>query len=124
MTPTQRTLKLLRDQGWTAEIVERWNQYARIRQDFAGFADILAFNSRASRGVLAVQTTSGTNLAARRAKILASEKAREWLAAGNFITLHGWRKLKPRGVKVPKWDCRVEPLEIADFQPLTEGAQA
>ena len=33
MTPTQRSLKYLREQGYTVAITERWNPFARIRQE-------------------------------------------------------------------------------------------
>ncbi len=38
-SPTQLTLKHLRDDGWTAEIVEHWNPHARIRHDLLGFIE-------------------------------------------------------------------------------------
>ena len=37
MSPTARSLAWLRDGGWTAGVVERWNPGARVRQDFLGF---------------------------------------------------------------------------------------
>ena len=90
MTPTQRSLKWLRSMGWTAEVVERWNPHARIRQDALGFGDILA--CRPEDGVALVQTTSKTNLPARRKKILDSERAATWMRSGGRILLHGWYK--------------------------------
>lgn len=98
MTPTQRSLKLLRDRGYTAAVVERWNAFARVRQDLFGFVDIVAIKAGES-GVLAVQSTSADNLAARRTKIAAEPRAEVWLAAGNRIALHGWRKGGPRGAR-------------------------
>ena len=40
-SPTARSLELLRELGYTAKVVEHWNQYAKIRQDLFG-VDILA----------------------------------------------------------------------------------
>ena len=34
LSPTQRSLEYLREQGYHVEIVEKWNHWARIRQDF------------------------------------------------------------------------------------------
>ena len=55
MTPTQRSLKYLREQGYTVAIVERWNAFAKIRQDLFGFIDLLAIKPGET---LAVQTTA------------------------------------------------------------------
>ena len=41
-TPTARTLATMRQEGWTVQVVERWNPHARIRQDLFGWADLLA----------------------------------------------------------------------------------
>ena len=69
MTPTQRSLAYLREQGYTVAIVERWNPFARIRQDLFGFVDLLAIRKGET---LAVQTTS-TNVSERIKKIQDSE---------------------------------------------------
>lgn len=94
MTPTQRSLRYLRDLGYTCEVVERWNPHARVRQDLFGFADIIAFR----RGeVLLVQTTTNSNRTARVAKVSRNEIARAWLGAmSRTIQVHGWRKLGGR----------------------------
>lgn len=109
MSPTQRSLKLLRDQGWHAEVVEQFNSFTKQRKDLFGFADIIAI--REGERVL-VQTTSGTNLAARRTKILSLDTHRLCLSAGFRIVLHGWRKVKvKRGGKAMVWSPRVEEIE-------------
>jgi hypothetical protein len=108
VTPTQRTLKLLRDRGYTCAITEHWNGWAKVRQDLFGFIDIVAVKD-GTVGVLAVQTTSGSNTSARVAKIQAEPRASVWLAAGNKIVVHGWRKVGPRG-KAKKWECREIPV--------------
>lgn len=106
MSPTQRTLKWLRDQGYTAAIVERWNPYAKVRQDLFGFIDIIAIRA-SSEGALAVQCTSGPNHSARRTKIEETEDAQTWLAGGNRIMIVSWSKRGPRG-KRKVWTVRVE----------------
>lgn len=109
--PTQRTLKALRDLGATCAIVERWNQFAKVRQDLFGFADILAI---LGPNLIALQTTSGDNHASRRTKILAEPMALAWLKTGNMIEIHSWSKKGPRG-KAKKWVCRREEIVESDF---------
>jgi hypothetical protein len=89
VTPTQRTLAKLRADGWTTAIVEHWNAHARVRQDLFGFIDILALRDGET---LAVQATSGSNVAARVAKIAESETAPIVRKAGWRIEVWGWRK--------------------------------
>ena len=88
MTPTQRSLKALRELGYLVEVVEKWNSFTRTRKDLWGWADLLAVR----RGeVLAVQVTS-EGVANRVAKVAASETVGRVREAGNRIELHGWRK--------------------------------
>jgi len=95
-SPTQRSLKLLRDLGYTAQVVERWNQHARVRQDLFGVIDIVAVKALDgdTTNIIGVQTTSKSNLSARVNKIKESEEAAMWSAAGGLILVHGWAKNK------------------------------
>ena len=102
MTPTQRSLKYLRDRGWTCHIVEKWVPQAKRRIDAFGFGDILGYSAEYP-GATLFQTTSGPNLAARVTKIEENCNALGWIRAGNRIVVHGWRKTKPRGQKVARW---------------------
>ncbi len=113
MTPTQRSLAMLRKDGWTVAVVEKWVPYPPPghRVDVWGFGDLLAVHPATGETVL-IQTTSGPNLAARRTKIESIPEAGLWLECGNTIYLHGWRKTKPRGQTVPHWDCRVEEIKL------------
>jgi hypothetical protein len=98
MTPMQRSLAMLRANGWHCEIVERWNSHAKVKQDLWGFVDILAIR----RGrLMAVQTTTGANMAARVKKIQASPLL-ELVSEVACVEVHGWRKLKSG------WHCRVD----------------
>jgi hypothetical protein len=108
MTPTQRSLAKLKADNWTVAVVEKWNPWARVRSDLFGFADLLAMSP--TRGILAVQTTSGGNVAARIAKIRNEPRAGIWLASGGRIVVHGWRKVGPRG-KRKVWECREVEIE-------------
>lgn len=98
MSPTQRSLKLLRERGYRAAIVEKWNPHARIRQDLFGIIDLLAIRGSET---LAVQTTSGSHVAERLKKIEDSEAIADIRAAGWGFHVHGWRK----GAN-GRWACR------------------
>ena len=91
MTPTARTLSELRRQGYTAAVVERWNPWARVRQDLYGFIDVLAIKAGAN-GVLAIQTTTSGNAPSRMRKAKNSPNLAIWLASGNFFEVWGWAK--------------------------------
>lgn len=109
MSPTQRSLAKLRADGWLCAVVERWNPYARVRQDLFGFIDLLAVRGGLT---LAVQTTTGSNVAERVRKILGLEAAEIWLqSASRSIVVHGWSKRGGRG-KRKTWSCRVETISI------------
>lgn len=90
-SPTSRTLELLRDEGYLCEVVEKWNQWSKNRQDLFNFIDILAVGNGKTIGV---QATSTGNMNARVKKILALPESREWLKAGNLIMVIGWKKYK------------------------------
>lgn len=108
-SPTTRTLKLLRDLGWTVGIVERWIPQARKRSDLWGFADLAALHP-AHQSVLLVQTTSASNHAARRAKLLALPTVALAKQAGCMVQIISWAVRKPRGTKVRRWTARIEAL--------------
>lgn len=97
-SPTTRSLKKLRDEGYTAWIVEKWNPHARVRQDLFGFIDLIGIKPGET---LAVQTTSYSGVSARVKKIEENENVAAVRDAGWRIEVHGWRKVKNR------WVCRV-----------------
>ena len=97
-SPTQLTLKKLRADGWTAEVTEKWNPFAKIRQDLFGIVDVLGIGKE---GTIAVQTTSDSNVAARVKKIADSPHIAAIRDAGWVFHVHGWKKVKNR------WQCRV-----------------
>lgn len=128
VSPTQRSLKALRAAGWQVAVVERWNPFVGpknpktgrpvgIRQDLWGFGDLLGCD--VTRMIAIWQVTSGSNLAARRTKILAEPRAKVWLQAGGYIWLHGWAKQGARG-KRKVWTCRIEQVTLDDFTPLAD----
>lgn len=90
-SPTQRSLKQLRDNGYRAAITEHWNPFAKIRQDLFGIIDIVAVKPGSTLGV---QTTSYSNMSARVKKMLAAEAYQDLKDAGWRLICHGWKKNK------------------------------
>ena len=88
LSPTQRSLAFLREEGYLVSIVERWNPHARIRQDLWGWCDLLAIRKGE---VLAVQVTASA-VSARIKKIQESETIGPVRDAGIRVVVHGWRK--------------------------------
>ena len=95
MTPTQLTLRKLREDGWTVEVVEKWVPGANIRKDLFGFIDLMAIKDEQT---LAVQATSYSNISARVKKIEASDYFAAVRKANWSIWVIGWRKVNNRWV--------------------------
>src|SRR4051812_27337182 len=92
-SPTQRSLALMRERGYVAAVVEKWNPYARIRQDLFGCIDIVAIGTRETVGV---QACAYSSVSARVRKI---SEAEAWPAinrAGWRVVVQGWRKVRGR----------------------------
>lgn len=107
MTPTQRSLALLKKANCLTAIVERWNPHVGVRIDLFGFADILAVSTT---GVVCfVQTTTAPNMSARRRKIMENKNAIELLSRGVPIVLHGWKKTKLG--KSFRYECHIEEIK-------------
>ena len=89
LSPDTLTERWLRELGWTVDQCQR--QMGSIKRDLHGFADQHAF---AGSAVLLVQTTTVSNLASRRSKVLDNDNALKWkkARAGNLIWLVGWKK--------------------------------
>ena len=103
MSPTQRTLALLRKTWPLVAITEHWCPFSRRRKDLFGFVDCLAIRHD---DMLAVQTTSGTNVSARLEKIQMSPNTVYWLSnPACRLVIHGWALRGPRG-KRKVWTCR------------------
>lgn len=120
MSPTARSLAVLRQRGALYGVVEKWNPGARVRQDFLGFADVLAVQP-GQLGVLAIQICSnaGGDVSGRLHKITSAPvvaRARAWLEAGNRITIHGWAKRGPRGAR-KRWTLRERDITREDVTP-------
>lgn len=110
-SPTQRSLAMLRKQGYRVAITEHWNSFVKRRSDLFGFLDLVAI----APSMIGVQTTSGSNVSARVTKILELDAAREWLEAGHRIIVHGWAKRGERGA-VKRWTCREIEVTLSMFE--------
>ena len=115
-SPTQRTIRALKQQGCICGVVERFNAFVGphgIRQDLFGFVDVIAL---LPDGIAAIQCCAGSGHAAHRQKILENEVAPEWLKSGGVIQIWSWRKVKKvRGGKLMIWQPRVEMIREGDF---------
>lgn len=89
MTPTARTLAELRKDGYLAAVVEKWNPHAKIRQDLFGCVDVLGIREGET---IAVQATSGGNVASRVKKMTDTDALYVMRKAGWTIQVWGWRK--------------------------------
>lgn len=95
-SPTSRTLEVMRDRGYIAEVVEKWIPQARRRKDLFGFIDVLCVHPERSGDVVGVQATSGSNVSARVDKIINHENVGAVRKGGIKILVHGWAKRKGR----------------------------
>jgi hypothetical protein len=102
-SPTRRSLEHLRKSGADlVAVVERWNPHARIRQDLFGVVDVLAIHGETT---IAVQATSGSNVASRVTKLTESPALPVMRAAGWRIVVHGWRKAANGRWTLREVDC-------------------
>jgi hypothetical protein len=111
-SPTSRSLAECKKRGWTAGIVERRVPFRNIAIDFLNCIDIIAFDTTTTIGI---QATSGSNHAARVAKILAEPKARLWINATRHIEVWSWAKKGPRGAR-KRWTLRAERVTGERFE--------
>lgn len=97
-SPTQRTLSYLRELGWpVVQVVERYIPQSKTHIDLFGFGDIAALHPE--HGLLIVQVTSGSNVSARKKKMLETPEIAEAVklaigVPGVAVEIHGWRKIK------------------------------
>lgn len=95
ISPTQLTLRKLREDGYTAQVVEVWNPHARIRSDLFGVVDVLALRGTET---LAIQATSAANVSSRVHKIADASTIGAIREAGWSFRVWGWAKVKGRWV--------------------------
>ena len=104
MSPTARTLKVLRDSGWTAQVVERFCPFSKRRKDLFGCIDIVAL---IKGRIVGIQACAGGSHAARRTKSQAEPLLQNWLQAGGLFVVWSWAKQGPAG-KAKRWTFRIE----------------
>ena len=97
----------MKERGYKCEITEKWNPFARIRQDLFGFIDVLCLGDGE---VVGVQTTSYSNMPARVKKIREHENFAKVSAAGIRVIVQGWHK------KGARWEVRE--VEVVHQSPL------
>ena len=111
-SPMQLSLQLLRREGHRCAIVEKWNPFAKIRQDLFGFGDILALTRNKRREAIIIQTTTMANINSRVNKIRESDAWLDWLVIPNHrIEVHGWALKKERGTK--RFHYEVRRIEVS-----------
>lgn len=104
MTPTQLSLKKLKENGFYCQVVERWNPFAHIRQDLFGAIDILGVSSK-EIGCIGVQATTTAHINARYDKAIVIPAIRAFVSAGNKFVVWGWAKRGARG-KRKTWELK------------------
>lgn len=124
LTPTQRTLRALRQRGLVADIVERFLQYAGphgIRKDLFGIIDVLALSET---GVIGVQSC-GQDFSQHWQKLTVErrQETSDWLSTpGTSLELWGWRKVKAkRGGLAMIWSPRVRPVTLLALEAADPG---
>jgi len=94
ISPTQRTLKRMKESGdyKLIQVVEKWNPFARIRQDLFGIIDILGISITGETHAL--QVTSYSNVNARIKKIEEHDSTPHLRDADWVLLVEGWKKEK------------------------------
>ena len=102
MSPTARTLKVMRQRGYLAQVVEHRVPVINVLRDLFGIIDVLCIRENE---VVGVQATSGDNVAARIDKIANHEHTPVIRKAGIRILVHGWRKAANGRWTLREIDC-------------------
>jgi hypothetical protein len=119
ISPTQLSIKLIKDKGYEHEIVEKFVSYGKIkfRKDFKGFGDILCW--KPGEKDAAIQTTTIAHKGAHIQKVLAEPvktNLTKWLEVDHHeFIFHFWRKLKD-GKKRKVWVVDEMPFTLEDLE--------
>lgn len=120
MSPTQRSMKWARDNGYIVAKVEQRIPAPGlfITRDAFGFGDLLLAGGTE---IALVQVTSTGNLSAREAKARTKckKELRIWLLASGKFWLHGWSMKGARG-KRKTWQLKQRELTL---ESLTAARQ-
>jgi hypothetical protein len=129
VSPTARTLAWLRENGWTAHVVEKNIRIPggrMFKRDCFGF-DVLACKAamilNPQNHILGIQACAATDHARRKDKLLRNPQAAIWLAAGGRLAVWSWRLGGLRG-KRKTWTLRQDELLFTDFVPADQPREA
>lgn len=95
-SPTSRTLQELKKRGYNAQVVEKWNSFAKVRIDLFGVIDIVACKG-SEFGIWGIQATSTDNMSKRIDKALSTPALKTWLMCGGKFAVWGWALRGERG---------------------------
>jgi len=103
----------LEKRGYKVDKAESYNFHSKRKKDLFKFIDFVAIHP-VHKELLAVQTTSKSNLSTRikKAENLESGAYYHWLATGNPVEFHGWY------MEGRKWEVKIvrrEPIEESDI---------
>jgi len=118
-SPLQRSIKHLKDQGYSVARGEHWNSFSRTRIDLFNFGDLLVANGD---HIALVQVTTAGNMGAREKKIWSLPVHRIWLSSGGRIFVHGWEKRGARG-KRKTWTITERELVGTDTEGKMNSAR-
>lgn len=127
MTPSEKTVKLLRSLNWTTERVERdcrfedpkTHEVRQFKKDMLGCGDYIALTKGR---ILLVQCTNAANLANHIQKILAEPKHKAWLEAGGELCCIGWHPESHKQPRVVAW-IDGKPTETTALDWLLRGKE-
>ena len=86
-SPTQRSLKKLRGEGYLVAITEHWNPFSHIRQDLYGFIDLLAIKKDEICGI---QCGCKGDISKKIKKITEHKNFQAVKESPIRIIIHGW----------------------------------
>lgn len=95
-SPLQRSMKLLRADGWVVEKVEMWNAFSKTRKDLFNLFDLMCVHPT-TKATLGVQVTTMGQKQPHIRKMQANKILPIVQRAGWGVQLHSWRKLKKTG---------------------------
>lgn len=108
-----RSKAVLEKEGWHFQITERWNSFAKQRQDFGGFGDALCWCA-GQKVVLAINSTTNSHLSGHLKKYKELPKLKDWLLAGQRFEIHCWAKMGARGER-KLWKLKRVPVTLDMF---------
>ncbi len=108
MKALQRSMNLLRSQGWLCAKAEHWNAFAHVRQDLFGFIDLVGLSPPPRGRIYAIQVVN-THLQEHIDKIKANPAAKKWTENGGVILIHDWRARVRGGRK--RWEVTIHEID-------------